>query len=39
MYLPMVAGGAAMGRMFAGGGGGNPIMYVASGMFALSMSA
>ncbi|GAA4189079.1 type VII secretion protein EccC [Streptosporangium oxazolinicum] len=37
MYLPMVAGGAAMGLMFAGGGGGNPIMYVASGMFALSM--
>jgi S-DNA-T family DNA segregation ATPase FtsK/SpoIIIE len=37
MYLPMVAGGAAMGLMFMGSGGGNPIMYVASGMFALSM--
>src|SRR5918999_1194342 len=37
MYLPMVAGGAAMGLMFMGSGGGNPIMYVASGMFGLSM--
>jgi S-DNA-T family DNA segregation ATPase FtsK/SpoIIIE len=37
MYLPMAAGGAAMGLMFMGSGGGNPIMYVASGMFALSM--
>jgi S-DNA-T family DNA segregation ATPase FtsK/SpoIIIE len=37
MYLPMVAGGAAMGLMFMGNGGGNPIMYVASGMFGLSM--
>ncbi|MFI6507400.1 type VII secretion protein EccCa [Streptosporangium sp. NPDC050855] len=36
-YLPMLAGAAAMGLMFAGNGGGNPIMYVASGMFALSM--
>ena len=36
-FLPMVAGGAAMGLMFTAGGGGNPIMYVASGMFAVSM--
>ncbi|MCW2882020.1 MAG: segregation ATPase FtsK/SpoIIIE -like protein, partial [Sphaerisporangium sp.] len=35
--MPMVAGGAAMALMFTAGGGGNPIMYVASGMFALSM--
>jgi S-DNA-T family DNA segregation ATPase FtsK/SpoIIIE len=37
MYLPMLAGGAAMGLMFMGNGGGNPIMYVASGMFGISM--
>ncbi|GAA3812157.1 type VII secretion protein EccC [Sphaerisporangium flaviroseum] len=36
-FLPMVAGGAAMALMFTAGGSGNPIMYVASGMFALSM--
>ncbi|MCG5220531.1 type VII secretion protein EccCa [Streptosporangium sp. KLBMP 9127] len=36
-YLPMVAGGAAMGLMFTAGGNANPIMYVASGMFAFSM--
>ncbi|MGW0801885.1 type VII secretion protein EccCa [Nonomuraea sp. NPDC002799] len=36
-YLPMVAGGAAMGLMFTAGGNSNPIMYVASGLFALSM--
>ena len=41
MYLPMAASGAAMGLMFMGGaggaGGGNPIMWVASGLFVLSM--
>ncbi|QFG26978.1 type VII secretion protein EccCa [Actinomadura sp. WMMB 499] len=38
MYLPMAASGAAMGLMFIGGsGGGNPIMWVASGLFMLSM--
>ncbi|GGV26692.1 type VII secretion protein EccC [Actinomadura cremea] len=38
MYLPMAASGAAMGLMFIGGsGGGNPIMWVASGLFVLSM--
>ncbi|WP_329085333.1 MULTISPECIES: type VII secretion protein EccCa [unclassified Streptosporangium] len=36
-YLPMVAGGAAMGLMFTAGGNTNPIMYVASGLFAVSM--
>ncbi|WP_336207642.1 type VII secretion protein EccCa [Nonomuraea sp. LPB2021202275-12-8] len=37
-YLPMVAGAAAMGLMFsAGGTNSNPIMYVASGLFAFSM--
>ncbi|MFI7616279.1 type VII secretion protein EccCa [Nonomuraea terrae] len=36
-YLPMVAGAAAMGLMFTVGGNSNPIMYVASGLFALSM--
>ncbi|MEU0484771.1 type VII secretion protein EccC, partial [Streptosporangium sp. NPDC006013] len=36
-YLPMVAGGAAMGLMFTAGGNSNPIMYVASGLFAVSM--
>ncbi|MFI6918570.1 type VII secretion protein EccCa [Nonomuraea spiralis] len=37
-YLPMVAGAAAMGLMFtAGGTNANPIMYVASGLFAFSM--
>ncbi|MET7461648.1 type VII secretion protein EccCa [Nonomuraea sp. NPDC005501] len=36
-YLPMVAGGAAMGLMFTAGGNGNPLMYVASGLFAFSM--
>jgi S-DNA-T family DNA segregation ATPase FtsK/SpoIIIE len=35
-YLPMVAGAGAMGLLFSGGGG-SPITYVASGMFALSM--
>jgi S-DNA-T family DNA segregation ATPase FtsK/SpoIIIE len=36
-YLPMVAGAAAMGLMFTSFGNSNPIMYVASGLFALSM--
>ncbi|MEV7009917.1 type VII secretion protein EccCa [Streptosporangium sp. NPDC051022] len=36
-YLPMVAGAAAMGLMFTAGGGSSPIMYVASGLFAVSM--
>ncbi|WP_030913738.1 type VII secretion protein EccC [Streptosporangium amethystogenes] len=36
-YLPMLAGGAAMGLMFTAGGNSNPIMYVASGLFAVSM--
>ncbi|RAY11457.1 type VII secretion protein EccC [Actinomadura craniellae] len=38
VYLPMAASGAAMGMMFLGGSGaGNPVMYAASGLFALSM--
>ncbi|MFC5752118.1 type VII secretion protein EccCa [Actinomadura rugatobispora] len=41
MYLPMAASGGAMGLMFMGGaggaGGGNPIMWIASGLFVLSM--
>ncbi|MFC4052816.1 type VII secretion protein EccCa [Actinomadura syzygii] len=41
MYLPMAASGAAMGLMFMGGSGGagkgNPIMWVAGGLFMLSM--
>ncbi|MFC9976314.1 type VII secretion protein EccCa [Spirillospora sp. NPDC127200] len=41
MYLPMAASGGAMGLMFMGGaggaGGGNPIMWVAGGLFVLSM--
>ncbi|WP_067172428.1 type VII secretion protein EccCa [Microtetraspora niveoalba] len=36
-YLPMLAGAAAMGLMFTAGGNSNPIMYVSSGLFALSM--
>ncbi|MGA5756850.1 type VII secretion protein EccCa [Nonomuraea bangladeshensis] len=36
-YLPMVAGAAAMALMFTAYGNANPIMYVASGLFALSM--
>lgn len=37
-WLPMVAGAAAMGLMFtANGTNANPIMYVASGLFAFSM--
>lgn len=36
-YLPMVAGGAAMALMFTTYGNSNPIMYVASGLFAFSM--
>jgi len=36
-YLPMVAGAAAMALMFTAGGNSNPIMYVASGLFAVSM--
>ncbi|NRQ39083.1 type VII secretion protein EccCa [Nonomuraea sp. NN258] len=36
-YLPMLAGAAAMALMFTAGGNSNPIMYVASGLFALSM--
>lgn len=38
-YLPMVAGGAAMALMFTTYGNSNPIMYVASGLFAFSMLA
>ncbi|MFG6193005.1 type VII secretion protein EccCa [Nonomuraea sp. JJY05] len=37
MYVPMLAGAAAMGLMFTAGGNANPIMYVASGLFAVSM--
>ncbi|MEU6996975.1 type VII secretion protein EccCa [Nonomuraea sp. NPDC046570] len=36
-YVPMLAGAAAMGLMFTAGGNTNPIMYVASGLFAVSM--
>ena len=36
-YLPMLAGAAAMALMFTAFGNANPIMYVASGLFALSM--
>ncbi|MEU4697130.1 type VII secretion protein EccCa [Nonomuraea dietziae] len=36
-YLPMIAGGAAMGLMFTAGGHSSPLMYVASGLFAFSM--
>ena len=36
-YLPMIAGAGAMALMFTGGGTGNPIMMVASGLFAVSM--
>jgi S-DNA-T family DNA segregation ATPase FtsK/SpoIIIE len=36
-YLPMVAGAAAMALMFTTGNNSNPIMYVASGLFAVSM--
>ncbi|MGP4096150.1 type VII secretion protein EccCa [Nonomuraea sp. KM90] len=36
-YLPMGAGAAAMALMFTSFGNANPIMYVASGLFALSM--
>ncbi|GAB3152183.1 type VII secretion protein EccCa [Microbispora hainanensis] len=36
-YMPMLAGGAAMALMFTAGGNGNPLMYVASGLFAVSM--
>ncbi|HEY9522499.1 MAG TPA: type VII secretion protein EccCa, partial [Thermopolyspora sp.] len=38
-YVPMVAGAAAMGLMFTAGSGSgtSPIMYVASGLFAVSM--
>ncbi|WP_425565999.1 type VII secretion protein EccCa [Nonomuraea monospora] len=36
-YLPMLAGAAAMALMFTSGGNANPIMYVASGLFAVSM--
>lgn len=36
-YMPMIAGGAAMALMFTSGGTGNPLMYVASGLFAFSM--
>ncbi|MEV0617188.1 type VII secretion protein EccCa [Nonomuraea sp. NPDC050404] len=36
-YLPMVAGAAAMALMFTSYGNANPIMYVSSGLFALSM--
>ncbi len=36
-YLPMGAGAAAMGLMFTAGGNSSPIMYVSSGLFAVSM--
>ncbi|WP_433366027.1 type VII secretion protein EccCa [Streptosporangium sp. CA-115845] len=36
-YLPMIAGGAAMGLMFTASGNSSPLMYVASGLFAVSM--
>ncbi|MGW4797683.1 type VII secretion protein EccCa, partial [Nonomuraea sp. NPDC004297] len=36
-YLPMLAGAAAMALMFTSGGSANPVMYVASGLFAVSM--
>ncbi|WP_308250792.1 type VII secretion protein EccCa [Nonomuraea rhizosphaerae] len=36
-YLPMLAGAGAMALMFTGGGTGNPIMMVSSGLFAISM--
>ncbi|MEU7853376.1 type VII secretion protein EccCa [Nonomuraea sp. NPDC049141] len=36
-YLPMIAGAGAMALMFTGGGTGNPIMMVSSGLFAVSM--
>ncbi|MEU8397293.1 type VII secretion protein EccCa [Nonomuraea sp. NPDC048892] len=36
-YLPMLAGAAAMALMFTSFGNSNPIMYVSSGLFALSM--
>jgi S-DNA-T family DNA segregation ATPase FtsK/SpoIIIE len=39
-YVPMVAGAAAMGLMFTAGSTGghtSPVMYVASGLFAVSM--
>ncbi|HEU4423911.1 MAG TPA: type VII secretion protein EccCa [Pilimelia sp.] len=37
MILPMAAGGAAMGLMMAGQRGGGPLMYVAGGMFGISI--
>ncbi|MFI7638571.1 type VII secretion protein EccCa [Nonomuraea sp. NPDC049400] len=37
MWLPMVAGGAAMALMFTSYGNTNPLMYVSSGLFAVSM--
>ncbi|WP_219499868.1 type VII secretion protein EccCa [Nonomuraea ceibae] len=37
MYVPMLAGGAAMALMFTAGGNSSPLMYVASGLFAVSM--
>ncbi|MFC7723033.1 type VII secretion protein EccCa [Nonomuraea recticatena] len=36
-YLPMLAGAGAMALMFTGGGTGNPLMMVSSGLFAVSM--
>ncbi|MFI9554108.1 type VII secretion protein EccCa [Nonomuraea endophytica] len=36
-WVPMLAGGAAMGLMFTAGGNASPLMYVASGLFAVSM--
>ncbi|MCG5213698.1 type VII secretion protein EccCa [Streptosporangium sp. KLBMP 9127] len=36
-YLPMLAGAGAMGLMFTAGGRTNPLMLVASGLFAVSM--
>ena len=36
-YLPMIAGAGAMALMLTGGGTGNPIMMVSSGLFAVSM--
>ncbi|MEO3928854.1 type VII secretion protein EccCa [Micromonosporaceae bacterium B7E4] len=36
LYLPMLAGGAAMSLMWVGPGTGSPITYLASGMYGLS---
>ncbi|MEV4161146.1 type VII secretion protein EccCa [Nonomuraea dietziae] len=36
-YVPMLAGAGAMGLMFTAGGNSSPLMYVASGLFGVSM--